>query len=57
MKSNIATLRVTGSGNSQVSTRDTLNVTILGSGDVAYSGSPTVNASIAGSGKVNPASQ
>jgi len=57
LKSATATVRVTGSGDSQVSTSGTLNVTILGSGDVAYSGHPTVNASIAGSGKVKPASQ
>jgi len=57
LNSATATLRVTGSGSSQVSARDTLNVTILGSGDVAYSGNPTVHASIAGSGKVNSASQ
>jgi hypothetical protein len=57
LKSATATVRVTGSGDSQVSATGTLNVTILGSGDVAYSGSPKLNASIAGSGKVNPASQ
>jgi Putative auto-transporter adhesin, head GIN domain len=57
LKSATATVRVTGSGSSQVTTSRTLNVTILGSGDVAYSGSPTVNASIAGSGKVRPVSQ
>jgi hypothetical protein len=57
LKSSIATVRVTGSGSSQVETSNILNVTILGSGDVAYSGHPTVNASIAGSGKVNQASQ
>ncbi len=57
LKSATATVRVTGSGNSQISTSQTLKVTILGSGDVAYSGSPTVYASIAGSGKVNQASQ
>ena len=52
-----ATVRVTGSGDTQVSASGSLNVPILGSGDVAYSGSPKLNASIAGSGKVNPASQ
>jgi predicted small secreted protein len=57
LKSPTATVRVTGSGDTQVSASGTLNVTILGSGDVAYSGSPKLNASIAGSGKVNPASQ
>jgi predicted small secreted protein len=57
LKSATATVRVTGSGDSQVSASGALNVTILGSGDVAYSGSPKLNASIAGSGKVNPASQ
>jgi hypothetical protein len=57
LKSDTATVRVTGSGNSQVSANEILNVTILGSGDVAYSGNPTVTASIAGSGKVNQASQ
>jgi len=57
LKSATATVRVTGSGDTQVSASGSLNVTILGSGDVAYSGSPKLNASIAGSGKVNPASQ
>ena len=57
LKSQTATIHVSGSGDSQVSATGTLNVTILGSGDVAYSGSPKLNASIAGSGKVNPASQ
>ncbi|MGD0879188.1 MAG: head GIN domain-containing protein [Anaerolineales bacterium] len=57
LKSATASLRITGSGNSQVSSSGTLNVTILGSGDVAYSGNPTVNASIACSGKGDQANQ
>jgi hypothetical protein len=57
LKSATASVRVTGSGNSQVSASGTLDVTILGSGDVTYSGTPKVNVSISGSGKVNQASQ
>jgi hypothetical protein len=55
LNSKTATIRVTGSGSSQVAVSDNLDVTILGSGDVLYSGSPTMNVNIAGSGKVNQA--
>ena len=57
LKGETASVRVTGSGNSQVSVTGTLNVTILGSGDVTYSGTPKVTTSVAGSGKVVPAAQ
>ena len=57
LKSTLATVNVSGSGNSQISASSNLNVTILGSGNVAYSGHPSVNANFAGSGKVNQASQ
>jgi hypothetical protein len=57
LKSENATVRVTGSGNSQVTVTDTLDVTILGSGDVVYSGSPHMNVSVSGSGRVNQSTQ
>lgn len=57
LKSESATVRVTGSGNSQVAVVTSLDVTILGSGGVSYSGTPKVNVSISGSGKVNQASE
>lgn len=53
LKSQTATIKVSGSGNSRVWATDSLDVTILGSGDVAYSGTPGVNANIGGSGRVN----
>ncbi len=52
LQSQHATINVTGSGNSQITVSDSLNVTILGSGDVTYAGKPTVNTTIAGSGHV-----
>lgn len=51
LKSETANVRVTGSGNSEITVSETLDVTILGSGDVHYSGSPRINVSTAGSGK------
>ena len=57
LKSENATVRTAGSGNSQVSATGTLDVTILGNGDVVYSGNPQMNVSISGSGKVNQSTQ
>ena len=57
LKSENATVRIAGSGNSQVSATGTLDVTILGSGDVVYSGSPRMNVSVSGSGRVNQSTQ
>jgi hypothetical protein len=57
LKSDTATLRVTGSGSARVTASATLNVNILGSGDVVYSGNPQTNVTIAGSGDIHPAIQ
>jgi len=57
LKSQSATVRVTGSGNSHLSASDALDVTILGSGDVVYSGNPRLNASVSGSGRVSSAGE
>lgn len=47
-----STIRISGSGNAEVSVSNNLNVEISGSGDVFYKGNPTVNSSISGSGKL-----
>jgi hypothetical protein len=57
LKSQSATVRTSGSGDSRLAVSDSLDVTILGSGDVTYTGTPHVNASVAGSGKINQADQ
>jgi len=43
---------VTGSGNSELSVSDSLQVTITGSGNVQYKGDPVVNENVTGSGTV-----
>ena len=57
LASEMATVRVVGSGNSRLSASETLEVTILGSGDVTYSGSPRITVNVSGSGQINQAAQ
>ena len=45
-------LKITGSGDCEVSASETLNVKITGSGDVKYKGSPQISQKITGSGKL-----
>jgi len=47
-----STVKVFGSGKSEVSVSDELDVTITGSGDVYYKGDPVINTQITGSGKM-----
>ena len=47
-----STIKISGSGNAEVSVSNNLNVEISGSGDVFYKGNPIVNSSISGSGKL-----
>ncbi len=47
-----STVRITGSGNVEVSARDELVVSITGSGTVFYKGNPEINTQITGSGNV-----
>ncbi|WP_114784492.1 head GIN domain-containing protein [Botryobacter ruber] len=46
------TVNISGSGDVEVRTSQTLDASISGSGKVSYKGSPTVNSNISGSGKV-----
>ncbi len=50
--SKVANVRLTGSGNVEVSVTDTLVVTILGSGNVRYKGNPYLVQDITGSGQL-----
>lgn len=50
-----AVINLTGSGNVEVQTKQTLTVTISGSGQVAYKGSPSITQNITGSGKLTNA--
>ena len=45
-------VRISGSGNSEVTVQDYLNVTISGSGSVYYKGNPDIEANISGSGTI-----
>jgi hypothetical protein len=49
-----ATIHISGSGNTEISVSDKLNVTISGSGNVYYHGTPVITTSITGSGQVIP---
>ena len=53
MKSDDATVKISGSGSATVNAGKTLAVSIAGSGDVTYSGEATVKSSVAGSGSVS----
>lgn len=47
-----AKVKITGSGNAEVSVSDALDVIITGSGDVYYKGNPIIDSKITGSGRV-----
>lgn len=47
-----STVKVFGSGKSEVSVSNELDITITGSGDVYYKGDPSINTQISGSGKL-----
>lgn len=48
----VANVRISGSGNMQLNVSRTLDATISGSGDIIYKGNPSVTTSISGSGRV-----
>ncbi len=52
LASKIADIKISGSGNAEVSAEEKLNVEISGSGNVKYLGSPSINQKISGSGTV-----
>jgi hypothetical protein len=52
LQSQVATVKIIGSGDSHVWATDELNVTITGSGDIAYLGRPVVKQTVTGSGDV-----
>jgi len=52
MQAKNVSLKITGSGDCEVSASETLNVKITGSGDVKYKGSPQISRKITGSGKI-----
>lgn len=52
LKSNCCTVSSSGSGQSEVTAQNTLDVTISGSGNVAYKGSPSITQSITGFGRL-----
>ena len=52
IRTDVCTINIAGSGDSEVYVNDILNVTITGSGDVRYLGDPVVDANISGSGQV-----
>ena len=48
-------IRISGSGNAELSVADYLKAKVSGSGKVRYKGNPTVDVDISGSGKVERA--
>ncbi|MEJ8800647.1 head GIN domain-containing protein [Pontibacter sp. H249] len=52
LRSDRATVRISGSGKVQVDADEELDVSISGSGRVYYKGNPTTNLDVSGSGKV-----
>lgn len=52
MPCEVATVKITGSGDMQLNVTRQLNATITGSGDIIYKGNPSVNSSVTGSGRV-----
>jgi hypothetical protein len=52
MQTRNVSLKITGSGNCEVSASETLNVKITGSGDVKYRGSPQISKKVTGSGNI-----
>lgn len=49
---NTSKVQITGSGNSQVTAKENLDISITGSGDVYYRGTPSLKSRIVGSGDV-----
>jgi hypothetical protein len=52
LQSQVATVKIIGSGDSHVWATDELYITIAGSGDIAYQGKPVVKQMVTGSGDV-----
>lgn len=52
VKSNSATVVLSGAGSAHVFVKDTLDATIYGSGDVYYKGSPQIQSNVFGTGRV-----
>lgn len=52
LPANTVEVKISGSGDCEVTCNNQLNATISGSGSVYYKGQPTVNADISGSGKI-----
>jgi Putative auto-transporter adhesin, head GIN domain len=52
LQSQVATVKIIGSGDSRVWVIDELNVTIMGSGDLIYRGKPSVIQTVTGSGNI-----
>lgn len=52
LRSNYASITVSGSGNCEINVAEELEVRISGSGDVVYSGKPRVDTRISGSGSL-----
>jgi hypothetical protein len=48
----VANVRISGSGNMQLNVSRTLDASISGSGDIVYKGNPSVTTNISGSGRV-----
>ena len=48
----VATVKISGSGDMQLNVLRHLDATISGSGDIVYKGTPSVNAQVTGSGRV-----
>ncbi|HSC55200.1 MAG TPA: head GIN domain-containing protein [Phnomibacter sp.] len=57
LKSENATVNVTGSGNASVYASMNLDISVTGSGNVTYQGEPSISKKIAGSGKVRSLQQ
>jgi hypothetical protein len=52
LETNTCEVRISGSGDSSVNVRESLQVAIAGSGDVYYKGKPNVRSKVSGSGEV-----
>jgi len=52
LEANIGNIKITGSGDAEVTVYDELDVKIAGSGDVYYKGNPIINVDITGSGEL-----
>ena len=52
LKSDNAIIKIMGSGEAEINSRDEVEISITGSGDVIYRGSPDIQSSITGSGSI-----